>query len=116
MTKAQAQALATKVAAAFPREWAFSGPLTNEVYVERLARLSRPAAAAAAIDALIDTETRLPTIAKIRQAYAEIFNRFDPPALEEPEPTPEERAENARRMRELAASVGLGSVTPDGDH
>ena len=106
MKEAEAQILAAKLAAAFPRDWAFVGEATNAVYVERIARLPRYEAASEAIDALIDGEARLPTIAQIRDDYRRFHDRYSPPALEEAQITDEERETNLARLRELVGRFG----------
>lgn len=75
-------------------------------YAEELAALASPAALADAVRALIRTEDRLPSIAKIREEYRRYVDRYAPPALGEPDLTPAEVALNAKRARELAARIG----------
>lgn len=106
MTMAEAQLLTAKIAAAFPREWAYAGKATNAVYVERLARLPLFAACQEAIDSLIDTETKLPTISKIREEYARFADRHQPRQLEEPPPSPQARRENLARLRAMMSAIG----------
>lgn len=106
MTMAEAQLLTAKIAAAFPREWAYAGKATNAVYVERLARLPIFAACQVAIDSLIDTETRLPTIGKIREEYARVADRHRPRQLEEPPLSPQQRRGNLAKLRAMMESIG----------
>lgn len=113
MTVAEAQMLVAQVAAAFPREWSYAGEATNEIYVERLRRLPRFEAARDAVESLIDTEARLPTISKIREEYLRYVDRYLPRGLPEPEISPEERRLNRERLAALAAAIGTGISADD---
>jgi hypothetical protein len=107
MTLAEAQGLAGRLAAAFPRDWAFVGEDTNTIYVQKIAALDRYQAAADAIDDLIGSETRLPPIATILATYRQRWDRYSPAALEEAPLTEEQRAENLERLRELTGRFGV---------
>lgn len=105
MTLGQAQELTSKLAAAFPRDWAFGPDTTNTVYVEKFAALDRYEAARDAVDSLIETEERLPPIAKIIATYRQRWDRYSPPALAEGEPSEAEAAANRRRIAAMVAHL-----------
>lgn len=113
MKAAEAQALSAKLAAAFPRDWAFVGEATNAVYVEHIATLPRYQAALDAVNALIASEPRLPPISLVREEYRRHHSAYDPPALEEPVLSEEERKANLERLRDYSARIGKSDA--DGD-
>lgn len=103
MKQADAQRLVAKLFAAFPFR---KTDLTAAVYLERMLQLEQPEAHTA-VEKLIDNWERLPTIADLHQAYRleRERTRAAVPALGPARLSPEERAENLRRLRELAEGL-----------
>jgi len=106
VTRPDARLLVTRLVAAFP----FPQPprSTLALYVERFERLADEGAASRAVDGLIDTADRFPTIAAVLNAYrAELraaqARNAAVRGLEEPPADPE----NARRARELLDRIRL---------
>lgn len=105
MTESEATVVLAALAAAWPRDWSFVDPMTKDIYRKRIVAMPRRRAAEAAVNLLIDSEERLPSVAKIRDAYRRYHDQFAPPALPEPDLTDDDVARNRRRIRALAAHV-----------
>jgi hypothetical protein len=120
MTAAQAQAAAARLFAAWPSQWArtVDKEATNAVYCAAFQELRTVPQLDEAIATLIRTEEYLPSIARVLDEYRRLRDRHAPPALPEPELTPQERAANIERMRRLAKAVeegvGFDRVLDDG--
>lgn len=104
MKQSEAALIVAKLLAAFPSSKA--NEATVRVYVDALAPFPSAECLLAAVDSLIRTARFLPTVSEVASEYRSYAPTFAPRALPEPELTPEERRENARRMRELADSIG----------
>lgn len=105
MKRSEAAAEIQRLFAAFPRE---VQDATLAVYIEALAKLRSPGALREAVTALIETERWLPTIAAVREEYQRHVDKHMPRALPEPDLTPEQKRENARRARELVETLRAG--------
>lgn len=101
MNESEATVVIAGLAAAWPRDWAFVDPLTKDIYLKRIVAMPRVQAAEAAVNSLIDTAVRLPTVAELREEYRRHHDRFSPPALEEPDLDDDAKARNVRRMRTM---------------
>ena len=114
MNESEAQELAAMLFAAFPRDWQYvdNKGATNAVYVQQFQQLRNPDALSAAISSLAATETRLPTIAAVRDEYRRLRDRYEPAALPEPELTEEQVRANLHRVKTLVALVE-GDITLD---
>jgi hypothetical protein len=86
-------------------------PETVAIYVEMIdRRTSDPQARAVAVQDLIATEPRFPSVATILTAYRAAKDRKPPQhAIEAPAISEHERAENARRAAELRDRIRLRS-------
>ena len=105
MTEAAATALAGILIASYPRERL--DPANVAAYKAFLGELRSEEGAREAVMALIRTEDRLPSIARIRRAYA-TWQATHPVenALPEPEISEEDRRENLNWIRNLTARIG----------
>jgi hypothetical protein len=110
LNRSAAEVAVAKLMAAYPREW--FDEATVAVYVDAVEKLRSPEAIADAVNALIRSEPKLPSIALLCEEYRRNADRYAPKALPEPELTDEDRAENVRRIRELATSIGRSADEP----
>lgn len=101
-----AQAVAT-LAAAFPSPAIPTETLA--LYIAEIAKLDHAAVMRDAVERIIRTEDRWPSIASVRRHYFEARRAAGIVNAQLPEPsmTEETRLENLRRLANLTASIGL---------
>lgn len=105
MTESQALTLLAALTAAYPKH-PFT-PETAAVYATQIRDFDADVAGRA-VESLIQTSMWFPSIAEIFDEYRRFWqSRPQQRELEQRQPTPEERAETAARMRALAENFGL---------
>lgn len=105
MTRQQAARLVAAISAAHPRQKVPDE--TVAVYAKLLEDIPYPTGEQAVTNVL-KTQAFWPSVAEIRDECSRLaeLKRTSVPALPEPDVTPEQRAVNITRARELAAALG----------